>query len=68
MESRVAPGVVEMAEGVVIRATGDYPLAWAHAVGNGRAYYNALGHFDDTWRDPRFQRQLTGAIRWTARR
>ncbi len=51
-----------------VGATGDYPLAWAHAVGNGRAYYNALGHFDDTWRDPRFQRQLTGAIRWTARR
>lgn len=51
-----------------VGTTGDYPLAWTHSVGNGRAYYNALGHFDETWRDPRFQRQLTGAIRWVARR
>ena len=51
-----------------VGTTGDYPLAWAHSVGDGRAYYNALGHFDETWRDPRFQRQITGAIRWVARR
>jgi type 1 glutamine amidotransferase len=46
-----------------VRATGDFPLAWTHAVGRGRAYYNALGHFPETWRDVRFQRQLLGAIR-----
>jgi type 1 glutamine amidotransferase len=51
-----------------VGATGDYPLAWAHTVGGGRAYYNALGHFTDTWRDERFQRQIAGAIRWTGRR
>ena len=31
-------------------------------------YYNALGHFAETWRDARFQRQLAGAIRWAAGR
>lgn len=51
-----------------VGASGDYPLAWAHAVGDGRAYYNALGHFAETWRDERFQRQLAGAIRWAAQR
>ena len=51
-----------------VGAAGDYPLAWAHAYGSGRVYYNALGHFAETWRDPRFQRQLTGAIRWAAKR
>jgi uncharacterized protein len=51
-----------------VGATGDYPLAWAHSFGSGRAYYNALGHFAATWNDPRFQRQLVGAIRWTASR
>jgi type 1 glutamine amidotransferase len=51
-----------------VGATGDHPLAWVHTVGTGRAYYNALGHFEDTWRDPRFQQQLAGAIRWLARR
>jgi hypothetical protein len=51
-----------------VGSTGDYPLAWAQAFGAGRAYYNALGHFSETWTDPRFQRQLTGAIRWTSGR
>jgi type 1 glutamine amidotransferase len=51
-----------------VGTTGDFPLAWAHAFGAGRVYYNALGHFADTWTDPRFQRQLVGAIRWTAGR
>jgi type 1 glutamine amidotransferase len=51
-----------------VGATGDYPLAWAQPYGAGRAYYNALGHFAETWRDTRFQRQLSGAIRWAAQR
>jgi type 1 glutamine amidotransferase len=51
-----------------VGASGDYPLAWAHQFGAGRAYYNALGHFPQTWDDPRFQRQMTGAIRWAAGR
>ena len=51
-----------------VAATGDYPLAWTQSFGSGRAYYNALGHFQDTWRDVRFQRQLVGAIQWAAGR
>lgn len=51
-----------------VGTSGDYPLAWAHQFGAGRAYYNALGHFSQTWNDPRFQRQMTGAIRWAAGR
>jgi type 1 glutamine amidotransferase len=51
-----------------VGGTGDLPLAWVQNVGAGRAYYNALGHFDETWRDPRFQQQLTRAIRWLAKR
>jgi type 1 glutamine amidotransferase len=49
-----------------VGSQGDYPLAWSQRFGSGRAYYNALGHFSETWNDPRFQRQLTGAIRWVA--
>ncbi len=51
-----------------VGSAGDYPLAWSQSFGAGRAYYNALGHFSETWTDPRFQRQLVGAIRWAARR
>lgn len=51
-----------------VGATGDYPLAWASSFGRGRTYYNALGHFPETWNDVRYQRQLVGAIRWLARK
>jgi type 1 glutamine amidotransferase len=51
-----------------VAAVGDFPLAWVQSFGAGRAYYNALGHFSETWADARFQRQLAGAIRWVARR
>jgi type 1 glutamine amidotransferase len=51
-----------------VGTAGDYPLAWAQSFGNGRAYYNALGHFSSTWNDMRFQRQLTGVIRWASSR
>jgi len=51
-----------------VGSAGDYPLAWVQSFGAGRAYYNALGHFSETWTDPRFQRQVVGAIRWTAKR
>ena len=49
-----------------VGAAGDYPLAWAHSFGGGRAYYNALGHFSQTWMDARFQRLLASAVNWAA--
>jgi type 1 glutamine amidotransferase len=49
-----------------VGATGDYPLAWTQTIGRGRSYYNALGHFDATWRDAGFQTQLRNAIRWVS--
>lgn len=49
-----------------VDAQGDYPLAWSKPYGAGRVYYNALGHFAETWQDPRFQSQLVGAINWAA--
>lgn len=51
-----------------VNTVGDYPLAWAQTFGSGRAYYNALGHFPATWRDTRFQSQLSAAIRWAGSR
>jgi type 1 glutamine amidotransferase len=51
-----------------VGASGDYPLAWTRAHGNGRVYYNALGHFPATWNNSLYQQQLVGAIRWVANR
>jgi type 1 glutamine amidotransferase len=51
-----------------VGASGDYPLAWTRAHGNGRVYYNALGHFPGTWTHSLFQQQIVAAIRWLANR
>jgi type 1 glutamine amidotransferase len=51
-----------------VGAQGDFPLAWTQTVGRGRSYYNALGHFSETWTDARFQTQIAAAIRWTAQK
>ncbi len=45
---------------------GDLPLAWTKQYGAGRVYYNALGHFDAIWEEPRLQAQLRGGLRWAA--
>src|SRR5262245_60402727 len=51
-----------------VGAAGDYPLAWTQTIGRGSSYYNALGHFPETWTDARFQSQITSAIRWASAR
>lgn len=51
-----------------VGAQGDFPLAWTQSIGRGRSYYTALGHFPETWNDPRFQMQIVAAIRWAAGR
>jgi hypothetical protein len=44
--------------------TEDFPLAWCRNYGQGRIFYSALGHFDETWRDERFQRTILNALLW----
>jgi uncharacterized protein len=49
-------------------APNDFPLAWCSNYGAGRTLYNALGHADAVWQDPRFAAHLLNAILWTAGR
>jgi type 1 glutamine amidotransferase len=46
----------------------DHPLAWVSPFGAGRAFYLALGHFDEMWEDARFQGLLVNGIRWAGGR
>jgi type 1 glutamine amidotransferase len=48
----------------VNRRDNDFALAWTRLYGSGRVFYTALGHFDSTWRDPRFQQMLQEAMLW----
>lgn len=46
----------------------NYPLAWARSYGQGRVWYNALGHREDVWESDYFHQMLVGGIAWVAGR
>jgi type 1 glutamine amidotransferase len=48
----------------VNRTDKDFALAWVRNYGSGRVFYTALGHFDETWKDARFQGMLRNALLW----
>jgi type 1 glutamine amidotransferase len=41
-----------------------YPATWARADGHGRVFYTSLGHREDVWTNPQFQRILFGGLAW----
>ena len=40
------------------------PVAWCKQVGEGRMFYNNMGHREETWQDERFLASILGAVRW----
>jgi type 1 glutamine amidotransferase len=44
----------------------DRPLVWCRRSGRGRVFYDALGHFPQTWSDPRQLMLVSGGIAWAA--
>ena len=44
-----------------------FPSVWARRHGEGRVYYNSLGHREDVWTNPLFQNMLVGGFSWTMR-
>ena len=42
----------------------DRPLVWCRIVGRGRVFYDALGHFSQTWQDPRQIALVEGGMEW----
>jgi type 1 glutamine amidotransferase len=41
-----------------------FPSTWARHSGKGRVFYTAMGHREDVWLNPVFQRVLLGGIAW----
>lgn len=58
------PASIDLRLPGVNRTDEDFALAWVRPYGEGRVFYTALGHFDETWRDRRFQTMLEGALRY----
>lgn len=46
---------------------GDHPVAWAHCIGKGRAFYTAFGHSAEAFAEPETRKMLEGALAWAAR-
>lgn len=40
------------------------PVAWVKTHGEGKLYYNNLGHNEATWKNPVFLDSLIGAVKW----
>jgi uncharacterized protein len=44
----------------------DRPLVWCRRAGSGRVFYDALGHFPQTWKDGRQLALVAGGVRWAS--
>jgi type 1 glutamine amidotransferase len=44
-----------------------YPATWARMHGKGRVFYTSMGHREDVWTNPLFQKILLGGIAWALR-
>ncbi len=43
-----------------------YPIIWCSAYGEGRVLYNALGHREDVWENPKFQQLVIDNLLWAS--
>jgi len=42
----------------------DFPATWARMHKKGRVFYTSMGHREDVWSNPIFQKLLVGALSW----
>jgi type 1 glutamine amidotransferase len=43
-----------------------YPATWAKKFGNGRVFYTSMGHREDVWTNPTFQKVTLAGLNWAA--
>ena len=41
-----------------------YPATWARRHDKGRVFYTSMGHREDVWTNPKFQKILLGGLAW----
>mgnify|MGYP003642308056 CR=1 FL=1 len=44
----------------------NYPVIWCSTPGDGRVFYNAMGHREDVWDNEAFQNAFVDAVSWVA--
>lgn len=61
---RLDAGKIDLGNQNVHRTDRDFAVTWVKTYGKGRVYYTTLGHVQDNWDKPEFQRMIIEAIRW----
>lgn len=54
---------LRMGEGAI-----NHPIVWVRCVGEGRAFYSAIGHSDVSYEDPNNRKLLSNAFDWVTKR
>lgn len=62
-ESTYVPG--HWNDGVALAMGDDHPIAWSRCVGEGRAFYTALGHTAESYDEPAMRQHIAGGIAWS---
>jgi uncharacterized protein len=61
---RLDAGKLDLANKNVHRTDRDFAVAWAKMYGKGRVFYTTLGHVEENWDKPEFQKMIIEAIKW----
>lgn len=48
------------------KALKPYPETWARTQGKGRVFYSSMGHREDVWKKPIFEKVLLGGLAWVS--
>jgi type 1 glutamine amidotransferase len=62
---RLDAAKIDLGNKLVHRTDRDFAVTWAKMYGKGRVYYTTLGHVQNNWDNPEFQKMLIEAIKWT---
>ena len=62
---RLDAGKLDLKNKNVHRTDRDFAVTWAKMYGKGRVYYTTLGHVEENWDKPEFQKMLIDAIKWS---
>jgi hypothetical protein len=55
---------LDLANPRVHRADHDFAVTWTKMYGKGRVYYTTLGHVEENWDRPDFQKMVAEGIKW----
>lgn len=61
---RLDASKIDLGNKNVHRTDRDFAVTWAKMYGKGRVFYTTLGHVQDNWDKPEFQKMIIEAIRW----